>query len=267
MFFAQNIKLLRKRRNRTQDDVAQAIDMKRSTVSGYENGVAEPGMMALVAFSEYFKIAVDTLIRVDLSLLPESQMSQLERGYDIFIKGSNLRVLATTVNSQNNENVELVSEKAKAGYRTGYADPEYVSILPTFSLPFLSREKKYRSFQISGDSMLPIPDGAFVTGEYVQNWNMIRSRQAYIILTLDDGIVFKVVENRINTDYRLKLYSLNPRYEPYEIDIKDVREVWRFIHYISDELPEPDKMADDLAGSIRELRRDIKAIQTKLNLD
>ena len=266
MHFAQNIKMLRKRKGRTQDDVAHALEMKRPTLSGYENGVAEPGISALMAFSEYYKVAVDTLIKVDLLLLPESQLSQLERGYDTFIRGSNLRVLSTTVNSENIENIELVNEKAKAGYRTGYADPEYVSILPTFNLPFLSREKKYRTFQITGDSMLPIPDGAFVTGEYVQNWSMIRNRQAYIILTLNDGIVFKVVENRINLDFRLRMYSLNPVYEPYDLEISDVREVWRFVNFISDELPDPRMVADNLVESIKDLRRDIQAIQTILNL-
>ena len=39
-FFGQNIKLLRKRRGRTQDDIAVALQMKRPTLSGYENGVA-----------------------------------------------------------------------------------------------------------------------------------------------------------------------------------------------------------------------------------
>ena len=42
--FSQNIKLLRKRRKRTQDDVALALDIKRSTLSGYENEVAQPSM-------------------------------------------------------------------------------------------------------------------------------------------------------------------------------------------------------------------------------
>ena len=44
MYFASNIKFLRKRRGRTQDDVAFALNLKRSTLSGYENGVAQPGM-------------------------------------------------------------------------------------------------------------------------------------------------------------------------------------------------------------------------------
>ncbi len=115
--------------------------MKRSTLSGYENKVAQPGIDTLVAFSEYFNIAVDTLIKVDLAELSEYHLNQLERGFDVFIKGSNLRVLTTTIDSQNNENIELVNEKAKAGYGTGFADPEYIKVLPAFHLPFLSRSK------------------------------------------------------------------------------------------------------------------------------
>ena len=143
MYFNTNIKFLRKHRNRTQDDIAFALNMKRSTLSGYENGVSEPNLEALVAFSKYFGIAIDTLVKVDLSSISPIQLSQLERGYDVHLKGSNLRVLATTVNNDNDENIELVTEKAKAGYATGFADPEYIKVLPTFTMPFLSRDRKY----------------------------------------------------------------------------------------------------------------------------
>jgi len=262
--FGPNIKLLRKRRGRTQDDVAVALDMKRSTVSGYENGVAEPGIEALLAFSGYYKIAVDTLLKVDLSKLPESELLQLERGYDVFLTGSKLRVLSTTVNSGNNENIELVNHKASAGYRTGFADPEYIRVLPTFQLPFLSSERKYRTFQINGDSMLPIPDGSWVTGEFVQNWKLLRDGHAYIILTLEDGIMFKIVEDRIESEGRLRLHSLNPLYDPYFVDIKDIREIWKFIHYISAELPEPNLPKNEFASSIASLKKEMAEIKSRL---
>ena len=193
MYFAKNIKFLRRRRGRTQDDVAVALGLKRSTLSGYENRVAEPGIEVLLAFSKYFGIAVDTILKIDLTSLTESQMGELERGFDAYLKGSSLRVLATTVNSENNENIELVPEKAKAGYMTGYADPEFIGELPVFNLPFLSPNRKYRTFQLKGDSMLPIPDGSWVTGEYVQDWFNIVSGQAYIVFTMDDGIMFKII--------------------------------------------------------------------------
>jgi len=158
MYFASNIKFLRKRRGRTQDDVAAALNLKRSTLSGYENGVAQPGIEILVTFSRYFNMSIDTMLKIDMTKLSESQLGELERGYDAYIRGSNLRVLTTTVDQENLENIELVPEKAKAGYTTGYADPEYIGELPRFRLPFLSGKRKYRTFQLKGDSMLPIPD-------------------------------------------------------------------------------------------------------------
>jgi len=263
-YFSSNLRLLRRRRKRTQDELAHALGMKRPTLSGYENGVAQPAMEALVQFSEYFGIAIDTLIKVDLSGLGERELGQLERGYDVHISGSNLRVLATTVNQDNEDNIELVPHKAQAGYRNGFAAPEFIQVLPTFRLPFLSRQKKYRTFQISGDSMLPIPDGAWVTGEYVEDWNHIRDRHAYIVLTVEDGIVFKVAENRIAEDGCLVLYSLNPVYEPYEIPVKDIREVWRFVHYISNEMPQGNVTRDELAVSVRELKKDVGLIKSRI---
>ena len=53
-------------------------------------------------------------------------------------------MLTTTVDSKNKENIEVINQKASAGYRTGFADPEYIKVLPTFQLPFLSADKKYR---------------------------------------------------------------------------------------------------------------------------
>jgi transcriptional regulator with XRE-family HTH domain len=230
--FARNIKLLRKRRERSQEEVAIALDLKRSTWSGYEIGTAEPSLTVLLKISGYFKVTIDKLLKHDLIKLPESKISQLERGMDIDIAGDNLRVLATTVNSDNEENIELLPEKAKAGYKTGYSDPEYIKVLPTFSMPFLSKQKKYRTFQISGDSMPPITNGSWVTGEYVQNWNSLKNGHPYIILTKEDGIVFKTVYNRLEQNKSLLLVSTNKLFEPYEIQIDQVMEVWKFVHYI-----------------------------------
>ncbi len=74
MYLKSNLKLLRKRRGRTQDDVAFTLGMKRSTLSGYENGVAEPALEILMAFSKYYKIAIDTMLTVNLESLSESQL-------------------------------------------------------------------------------------------------------------------------------------------------------------------------------------------------
>jgi len=267
MYFASNIKFLRKRRDRTQDDVAAALNLKRSTLSGYENGVAQPGIEILVSFSGYFNMSIDTMLKIDMTKLSESQLGELERGYDAYVKGSNLRVLTTTVNSENRENIELVPEKAKAGYTTGYADPEFIGELPVFRLPFLSDNRKYRTFQLKGDSMLPIPDGSWVTGEFLQDWTEIISGKAYVVFTINDGIVFKVVENNLAKDGKLVLYSLNPVYEPYEVHVNEVKEVWKFVNYISNELPDPVLPEKQLIQTVTSIKNDLERIKAKLGKD
>lgn len=261
MYFDSNIKLLRKRKKLTQDEVATKLQMKRSTLSGYENRVAQPGLDMLLLFSAYYNIAIDTLLKVDLSKLRETQLRQLEHGEDVFLSGGNLRVLASTVNASNQENIELVPAKAQAGYTSGFADPEYISELQVFQLPFLSGEKKYRTFQLQGDSMLPIPEKAWVTGEYVVDWNVLKTGEACVILTMDEGIVFKIIDNRMEQEGKLILYSLNPLYEPYEIHVNGIREIWKFIHFISHEIPEPMIPENQLVRTVAGLKKDMERMK------
>lgn len=263
MYVKSNIKLLRKRKGRTQDEVANYLGMIRSTYSGYENGVSEPGIDALMLFSKYFGVAIDTLVKVDLSKLKDSQLSQLEEGFDIYLKGSGLRILATTVDSENNDNIELVSEKAKAGYKRGYSDPEYIRELPVFKLPFVSPERKYRTFQISGDSMIPIPDKAYVTGEFVENWEYLNNGDPCIVLMKDEGIVFKIIQK----DFKKKqfvLHSLNKDYESYPVPVEEISEIWKFVHYISEEMPDPISPEQELYHAVANMQDDIKYIKDRL---
>ncbi len=261
MNFDSNIKLLRKRKKLTQDEVAAKLQMKRSTLSGYENRVAQPGLDILLLFSAYYNIAIDTLLKVDLSKLSETQLRQLEQGEDVFLRGGNLRVLASTVNEHNQENIELVPVKAQAGYTNGFSDPEYISELQVFQLPFLSGEKKYRTFQLQGDSMLPIPEKAWVTGEYVVDWKELKTGEACVVLTMDEGIVFKIIENRIEEEGKVILYSLNPLYEPYEIHVNGIREIWKFIHFISHEIPEPVIPENQLVRTVAALKQDMDRLK------
>lgn len=257
-FFSSNIKLLRSRKNRTQSDLAAALEMKRTTVNAVENSISQPTVPQLQAFSKYFGIAIDTLINTDLSQLSESQFTDLKNGFDVFIRGTNLRVIATTVDRNNNDNIEFVNEKAKAGYVTSFADPEYIGNLPVFQLPFLSQEKKYRAFTISGDSMLPIPSGSVVIGEFIQNFYDIKSGDAYIVVTRDEGIVFKLAENNISENQSLQLISLNPEFEPFELSITEIKEIWKFVCYLNTEIPEPETDIQKVLKTVNELKSELQ---------
>ena len=257
-FFGNNIKLLRTRKGRTQNDLAIALETKRTTVNALENSISQPTVVQLQAFSKYFGIAIDTLINIDLSKLSESQFTDLQNGFDVFVRGSNLRVIATTVDRNNKDNIEYVNEKAKAGYVTRFADPEYIGNLPVFQLPFLSKEKKYRAFTISGDSMHPIPSGSVVIGEFIQDFYDIKNNDACVLVTRDEGIVFKIVENRIALSFNLRLISLNPEYSPFEIPVSEIREVWKFVCYLNTEIPEPETDIRKVLQTVNELKSELR---------
>lgn len=261
MHFSNNIKYLRHRRKKTQADIAFALQIKRSTLSGYENGIAEPGINTLLKLAEYYKIAIDTLLKIDLTKLSETQLNELEAGSDIYLKGKNIRILATQVNSQNEEQIELVSEKAKAGYTTGYADTEYIKQLPILQLPFLDKQKTYRCFQISGDSMLPIQDKSYIIAEYVQDWNNIPTNTPCVFNTLEDGIVFKILGNKITPKNNIKLISLNKLYNTYETPISNIQEIWKFTYYIGKNYNTTEFLFEQINQSIKKMHEETAQIK------
>ena len=230
MFFAENIKFLRQRRKKSQADLSEQLSITRSTLAGYEKSV-QPPFKVLIKFAEYFGVSIDALIRYNLQELSEFQLSQIEDGFDIDVTGKKLRLLTLSVDRNGDENIEMVPLKAQAGYTNSYGDLEFIGSLPKFSLPFLPKDKSYRTFQIAGDSMLPIPEGAWVTASFIQNWELIKEGTPCIIVTLEEGIVFKVVYKQLDKNQTLLLVSSNRNYKPYELPIQNVIEIWKFETY------------------------------------
>ena len=87
--------------------------------------------------------------------------------------------------------------------------------------------------------------------------------QAYIVFTLDGGIVFKIAENLLEKEHKLRLYSLNPVYDPYDVYVQDIKEVWKFVHYISSELPEPSIPENHLLSMVARLKRDVDRLSSR----
>ena len=264
MEIGNNLKILRKRLKKSQEDVANDLKLTRSSYSGYENGVAQPNLENLIAFSDYYKVPIDDLVRKDFDNFSESELERLDKGLYSDVKGQKLRVLTSLVNEQEEELIEMITLKASAGYTSGYADPDYLKVLPTFHLPFLSKNKKYRSFPIQGDSMPPVVEGSYVVAEFIQNWMTIRDSTPCIVVTKEDGIVFKVVNNLLDSIQSFQLCSTNPFYSPYFVHANDIIEIWKFVNYISPELPEIRLADNDLTKSLQDLKREIHELKSMI---
>lgn len=251
---SENIKYLRKKLGLTQEQFAERIDIKRSLVGAYEEGRADPRISNLIRMANVFGTSVDILINKDVSRLSEEELnvSKFKRGKE---------VLAITVDEHQRENIELVPQKAAAGYLNGYADPEYIQELPKFKLPILPTNATYRAFEISGDSMLPILPGTIIIGEYIDDVRDIKNGKTYILVTKSEGIVYKRVFNYINDNGKLFLVSDNRQYAPFQIGIEDVLEVWASKAYISVQFPDADDSkevsTEQLASIVLDLQKEI----------
>jgi len=223
--FSSNLRFLRKKHNLTQDELAGKIGANRSVIGSYEEGRATPKLGAIMQLSCVFRIRIDELLSVDLTITPEEQL----KSFRPRMQGNELRVLTTVVNGSNREQVTVVPVQASAGYLDGYADVEYVEQLPSFELPLveMSAERTYRMFQIKGDSMLPVPSGSYIICEYVENWMNVKDGQAYVVLTDTEGVVFKRLYNNVDADGTFLFVSDNPLYEPYNVAPQDIVEVWK----------------------------------------
>jgi transcriptional regulator with XRE-family HTH domain len=256
---SENIKFLRKYYHYTQEQLADKINIKRSLLGAYEEGRADPRLSNLLNMARVFDVPVDTIISKDVSGISGSDLfgsNSAEAG-----KADGLKILSITVNEQNEENIELVPQKASAGYLNGYADPEYLEELPKFKLPILSKNATYRAFEISGDSMLPIQPGSIIIGQYLESVEQITNGKTYILVTTREGVVYKRVFNYIAEKGCLFLVSDNKTYTPYEIKAEEVLEIWEARAYLSLHLPGPvaesDMTVEKLASIVLDLQKEV----------
>ncbi|NLR60500.1 helix-turn-helix domain-containing protein [Chitinophaga polysaccharea] len=241
LFWAANLKLLRTRKKLSQQHLSDLLGLNRNKITAQESGkTRNPRMEDLVLIAGFFQVDMDLLIKTDLSLLPEAQLEELEAGKKIDLTGRHIRILPITVDEHNEENMEYVPVKARAGYRSGFSDPAFIAALPKFTLPELPRGKTIRMFPITGDSMEPIPHGSHIIAQYLEDWSHLKNNTACVLILKggEEEMVFKIVGNHIKQNRTLSLHSLNSAYDTTTVHIDDVLEIWTFIGYISKQLPE-----------------------------
>ena len=206
----QNLKYLRKLRGWTQEEFAQKLRIKRSLLGAYEEERAEPRIDVLEVVCDIFKLTLDDLLRKDLS---DNKSNYLAKRRAIKL-------------ASGRSDIPFVPVKAAAGYLAGYADPEFVDELNTFTLPMLSGGN-YRAFEIIGDSMLPTPSGSVIVGEKVESVDEVKNNTACIVVSRNEGIVYKRMQKNGRVKNKLTLASDNPVYHPYTVNTEDVLEMWQ----------------------------------------
>lgn len=173
------------------------------------------------------------------------------------------RVLTIVTNASDDERIVHVPVPAHAGYASELTDPTFIQDLPTFSLPdYKYKVGTHRSFDVAGDSMEPtLFEGDKVICSYLEPtlWETsIKDNYVYVIVTRGDVLV-KRLTNKIKAEKALTLISDNGYYEPFDINIGDVREIWYVRAKISPFLPSPQNIQNMLRDEVKELQNTINA--------
>lgn len=246
--FADNIRYLRTERGKSQNEVAESLMIQRDRYSKYEGDKSDPPLDILQKISRYFHVSIDILLTVDLRKIPLEELLKMV---------DNRILLPIKTDDKGRNLIEIVPHKARMGYASGYADPEFIESLPTFSLPILG-SGKFRAFPGEGDSMPPHRDSSFIIGEYVERLSDVKDGKTYILVTHDQGIVYK----RLNRSgkYTFNASSNNVVYAPYEVKFSDVLEIWRFVASLEMEEFETEEFGEtSVKGMFSELLKELRS--------
>jgi len=246
----QNLKYLRKLRGWTQDEFANKLGIKRSLVGAYEEERAEPRLEVLEVMSDMFKVTLDELLRSDLSEV---------KGSNYLVKRRQLKMMSADRNL-----IHFVPVKAAAGYLAGYADSEFIDELNTFTLPMLAGGN-YRAFEIIGDSMMPTPSGSVIVGEKVESIDDAKTNMAYIVVSRNEGIVYKRIVKSNRNRNKITLVSDNPAYQPYQVNAEDILEMWQANAVINKITHQQRWDVNSLANIVSNLQDQVSSLKKKMN--
>ncbi|HAO08427.1 XRE family transcriptional regulator [Chryseobacterium gambrini] len=252
--FSDNIRFLRTQKNLSQQELADQILMSRVRYSKYEDGRSEAPYELLIRISKYFNLSIDLLLTVDIRKYPLEDVLKLP---------DNRIVLPVVVDQLGNNSIEIVPQKASMGYLSGYSDPEYIESLQRISLPFLTNGK-YRAFPAQGDSMPPFKDGSYIIGKYVENIDDLKPNKSYVFVTLNDGISYK--RFKAKKEKSITVAADNSFYQPYDISLSEIVEIWQYASGIFPNDFEPDNFENyNLKDMFLVLRKDIELLNDKLS--
>jgi transcriptional regulator with XRE-family HTH domain len=248
---SKNIAHLRHLRGVSQEYLANDLNITRSRLSSWEEHRAEPPIDLIVRLSEYFNVSIDSLLKIDLTKVNDLR--------DLLKIGGNRILFPVMVDGEGKDLVELVPIRASAGYLQGYSDESFIESLPRISLPFTD-SGKFRGFPIQGDSMPPIEQGAYIIGKYVEELTDIKDGKTYVVLTQNDGLVYKRLYNKIGEDGTIHLHSDNKAYYPYQVKPEEVFELWSFVCSLN---PSDSPISDLVYNSIQNLQADVAELKNK----
>ena len=137
----------------------------------------------------------------------------------------------------------------------------YIIFIPAITMGLIAREKALGTMEVL--STLPIKDSEFVIGKYLESLHLIKNDKTYVILTKNEGILYKRIS--IEEEGKIKLTSDNLIYKPYNVSFKEIIELWEAVGFFTHDLPNPNDTINHLHNIVENIQSDINNIKNKIN--
>lgn len=219
------IKYIRKKNNITQKEVTDAIGLGRSTLSDIENSKNAPSYETILALSDFFKVSIEWLLTgqdsnngTDHILSPDEQhLISLYKKLSTTNKARIIERIETMLEIVENE--EILYKTIPLVGRCAAGIP--IEALPDYETVETTKLSADFALTIEGQSMEPtIEDGSIV---FVRQTSQLEDGEIGIFqinttsFSTDEEVTCKIYK-RISQN-RLQLISINPGYEPIDIDL------------------------------------------------
>ncbi len=237
IFFSENIKRLRLKKEVSQAEMAVSIGIPRTTLSSYEQNVSQPDMEGLLVIANYFGVDVNDLLTkrlaIDIQLNEKGRINKKAKNaqIDAPVKSNNYPIepiltLTSEPSFFYQPNVLDAERKTAAVILQMLQDADKGLIAPTLYLPNLGTGRHLR-IQIADDSMYPlIKDKDIVIATKVpEGPSGLKDGQVYICFNKDDNVDCRRLYRAEND--QVEMMPDNEDYKPYTRHINFIQMLFK----------------------------------------
>lgn len=260
-FFAKNLKYLRKKKNKTQSELATDVGFKQTAWSGYESGASKPNFNDLLEIIKYFGITATELIETDLQNVHlNKKTADVEKGKNVHpIVHPTVHLTGLKREIDTELKITIVSEKGeKYGGKLapipvtdisvaaggGIMHDGHIETVEAVQLPanFVKPGHTYLCVKIKGVSMAPtLQDGGYVIIRLLDKseWAKMPNERVFVVIDTDGKAYLKRVKNRFKDGF-IVLRSDSPdqaTYPSFNLEPKEITAIWYVEMYFTHKMP------------------------------
>jgi transcriptional regulator with XRE-family HTH domain len=202
--------ILRKKKNITQNDFANKLGLKRTTITNYETGTSSPDNERLVAIAKILGVSIDDLLTKDLSSFKTGIVSETSTLYETpKYEGIPLLPIGAFAGISSNTDYSIMSN----------------SIEDRYVVPLFGKTEVDFMIQVKGNSMQPkYNSGDVVACKFIKELTFIQWNKTYVIDTKSQGTIIKRLKKPREKDM-VTCLSDNIEFDDFELPISEIRNV------------------------------------------